>query len=46
MDKIVLFDTSCGSLNLGDYIICDSVERELAPLLNKNIVFAIQRIHL
>lgn len=35
MDKIVLFDTSCGSLNLGDYIICDSVERELAPLLNK-----------
>lgn len=32
-NKNVLFDTSSGSLNMGDYIIVESVERELKEIL-------------
>lgn len=35
MKKIILFDTSSGSANLGDYIIFEAIERELAFLLQK-----------
>lgn len=36
MNKIVLFDTSCGSHNLGDYIICESVAKELSDIIGDN----------
>lgn len=38
MKKIVLFEPSISSLNLGDYIIVDSIKRELAFLLNDAFV--------
>lgn len=38
MNKNVLFDTSCGSHNMGDYIICESVERELSNILQKDFI--------
>ena len=38
MDKNILFDTSCGSLNMGDYIICESVERELKEILKDDFL--------
>lgn len=36
MQNIVLFDTSCGSQNLGDYIINESIEKNLAFLVEGN----------
>lgn len=36
MKNIVLFDTACGSQNIGDYIICESVEKELEYILADN----------
>lgn len=33
MRKNILFDTSIGSQNMGDYIICDSAEKELSNIL-------------
>ena len=33
MRKNILFDTSIGSQNMGDYIICDSAEKELNNIL-------------
>ena len=41
MKKNVLFDTSCGSLNMGDYIICESVERELKEILGNDFLVRI-----
>ena len=38
MDNITIFDTSHGTQNMGDYIIMDSVNRELDFLLKKNFV--------
>lgn len=38
MKKAVFFDTSCGSHNLGDYIIRESVERELPFLLENTFI--------
>ncbi len=38
MEKNILFDTSCGSQNMGDYIICESVERELEDILKKDFL--------
>lgn len=38
MKKIILFNTSCGSQNMGDYIICESVERELNKILKNNFI--------
>ncbi|WP_279123863.1 polysaccharide pyruvyl transferase family protein [Holdemania filiformis] len=38
MEKIVLLEPCISSLNLGDYIIVDSVKRELAFLLNDAFV--------
>lgn len=38
MKKNILFDTSCGSQNMGDYIICDSVEREMSEIFNNNFL--------
>ena len=38
MKKIVLFEPSISSLNLGDYIIVDSVKRELSSILNDSYV--------
>ena len=37
-NKNVLFDTSSGSLNMGDYIIVESVERELKQILHKGFL--------
>ncbi len=34
----VLFDTSSGSQNMGDYIIVNSVERELSDILSNNFL--------
>ncbi|MBR1875327.1 polysaccharide pyruvyl transferase family protein [Candidatus Saccharibacteria bacterium] len=42
MKKIVIFNTSYGTLNLGDFIINESVEIELAPLLSHNNTFFIE----
>lgn len=36
--KNVLFDTSSGSLNMGDYIIVDSVEKELHDILYQDFL--------
>lgn len=36
MEKYVLFDTSSGSQNMGDYIILDSVEKEMEFLFKNN----------
>lgn len=38
MKKIVLFEPSISSLNLGDYIIVDSAKRELSFLLEESFV--------
>lgn len=38
MKKNILFDTSSGSQNLGDYIICESIERELEFILSNNFL--------
>ena len=38
MKNIVLFDTSCGSTNMGDYIINESIFREMSPLLKRSFV--------
>lgn len=38
MKKIVLLEPSISTLNLGDYIIVDSVKRELSYLLNNSFV--------
>ncbi|MBR2908115.1 MAG: polysaccharide pyruvyl transferase family protein [Clostridia bacterium] len=38
MDKIFCFDTSIGTPNVGDYIIAESCERELAFLLDGSFV--------
>lgn len=37
MRKVLLFDTAAGSQNCGDYIIMDSINRELASLISNNI---------
>lgn len=39
MKKIVIFDTSVGSLNLGDEIILDSVKKELNNIFKHNTMF-------
>ena len=41
MKKNILFDTSCGSLNMGDYIICEAVERELDDILKNDFLVKI-----
>lgn len=41
MRNNILFDTSCGSLNMGDYIICESVERELKDILQNDFLVKI-----
>lgn len=38
MKKIILFDTSQGTQNLGDYIIRDSINKEMNELLCKSFV--------
>lgn len=38
MQKVTLFDTSSGSLNLGDYIINESVAEELEFITNESFV--------
>lgn len=38
MKKIALFDTSQATLNMGDYIINNSINRELSELLKDNFV--------
>jgi len=39
MKKITIFDTSVASENIGDFIIMDSVNRELKELFNKDMLF-------
>lgn len=39
MKKITIFDTSVASENIGDYIIMDSVNRELRLLFNNDMFF-------
>ena len=56
MKKILMFDTSYGSQNMGDYIINESINREMSGLLDGNFVVrysthtpiqkTIQNIHL
>lgn len=41
MKQNILFDTSCGSLNMGDYIICESVEKELKEILANDFLIKI-----
>lgn len=38
MQKNILFDTSSGSQNMGDYIICEAVEQELSFILKDNFL--------
>lgn len=38
MKKIVLFNTSMGSVNMGDYIINEAISEELRPLFDGNFV--------
>ncbi len=38
MKKNILFDTSSGSQNMGDYIICESVEREMNEIFKDNFL--------
>lgn len=38
MKKNIIFDTSSGSQNIGDYIICESVERELNDILKNDFL--------
>lgn len=38
MKKIILNNTSIGSRNMGDYIIMQSVKRELRPILSSSLV--------
>lgn len=38
MKKILMFDTSLGTRNLGDYIIRDSINAEMSYILSKNFV--------
>ena len=37
-NKNVLFDTSAGSLNMGDYIIVESIEKELGKILYQDFL--------
>ena len=39
MKKALLLDTSIGTSNVGDHIIMECVERELAPILTNSFVF-------
>lgn len=41
MKKTILLDTSIGTSNVGDSIIMECVESELAPILNSSFVFNI-----
>lgn len=41
MKKILLLDTSIGTSNIGDFIIMESVRKELAPILSRNFVYDI-----
>lgn len=41
LQQNVLFDTSRGTLNMGDYIICDSIERELHDILRDGFLVRI-----
>lgn len=38
MKKIVMFDTSYGTQNVGDFIINEAINRQLDELLNKNFI--------
>ena len=38
MKKIVMFDTSYSTINMGDYIINNSINNEMNYLLNNNFV--------
>lgn len=38
MKNIIMFNTATGSQNMGDYIICESAEREMNFLLKDNFV--------
>lgn len=38
MEKIIKFNTAIGSLNMGDYIINESIDKELKTIYEKNFV--------
>lgn len=38
MKKIILFDTSMGSLNLGDFIIMEAINKQMKKILDKNFI--------
>jgi len=40
MKTIALFNPSYGTLNMGDFIICESAKKELKPILENNFVIS------